>query len=468
MPVLTKDTCYPGLFNTKFNMVNLDLKAINEKVENGTAPFKKLIRCNMGNPNSVGQKEVEFVRQLIAGTIYPELLEKNIFPADVIERCREILNSCIGKNTGSYQQTEGVQIIREHVAEYISTRDSSPCSADSVFLCNGATDGIMNILRPIIRGDQDAILCPKPGFPLYNATATYFGGHEISYELDEENDWAVDEKLLEEAIKKTDKTVRCLVVINPNNPVGAVQTIQNLKNMLKFASKHNLLVIADEVYQHNIYSNIPFISCRKCLKELEAQNQCKGLELISINSASKSMYGECGRRGAYWQTENIDKEVLTQLLDIISLGAINTDGMIAMDAIVKPPKAGEPSYEVWKREYQSILDSLTKKAHMVATEMNSWEGISCRTPTGAMYVFPRIHASANAISAAKAAGKSADELYCQDLLEEVGVICLPGNVFGQKAGTYHLRMTILPDEDEMLELMQRWRVFHLNWMKKYQ
>lgn len=154
------------------------------------------------------------------------------------------------------------------------------------------------------------------------------------------------------------------------------------------------MIIADEVYQQNIYEpdKYPFISCRKVLCDLNAKGACKGLELISINSVSKSCYGECGRRGGYWQHENIDPAVISQILDIVSLGATNSDGMIAMDVVVNPPKPGEPSYELWYQEYETILESLQAKARMVAREMNTWKNLTCVTPTGAMYVFPSIHA----------------------------------------------------------------------------
>ena len=78
--------------------------------------------------------------------------------------------------------------------------------------------------------------------------------------------------------------------------------------------------------------------------------------------------------------------------------------------------------------------------------MRKWENMSCNIPLGAMYVFPQIHVPPKVIEEAKKLGKQADDLYCQDLLNEVGVIVLPGNIFGEKEGTYHFRMTILPDK----------------------
>ena len=81
--------------------------------------------------------------------------------------------------------------------------------------------------------------------------------------------------------------------------------------------------------------------------------------------------------------------------------------------------------------------------------MRTWEHMSCNIPLGAMYVFPQIHVPHKVIEEVKKLGKHADDLYCQDLLNQVGVIVLPGNIFGEKEGTYHFRMTILPDKNEM-------------------
>ncbi|CAL6016259.1 Alanine_aminotransferase [Hexamita inflata] len=471
--VLSQRTCYEGLFNTHFSMVNLDLSVPVQMLKNGTAPFKKLTRCNMGNPCGVGQKEITVVRQLIAACLSPEIRQSDLIPEDVKARANVILSGCPGGNSGSYCATEGIEPIRVGVAEYITKRDGYKCDHNSVVLTNGATEAILSILRPIIRSKFDAILIPRPGFPMYNAAISYYGGAEVSYDLDEDNNWSFSLAALESALdecKVRGLVPRCIVLTNPSNPTGTVQTYQDIQNIIEFAYKNSMMIIADQVYQHNIYEveSYPFISCRKVMLDLNKQGKCQGLELVSINSVSKSCYGECGRRGGYWQYENLDQKVVSQLLDIVSLGATNTDGMIAMDVYCNPPKPGSVSYPLWKKEYDEIFNALQSKARMVAQEMNGWEGLSCCVPTGAMYVYPRIHASQKAVEAAKKLGKEADELYCKDLVEETGIVVLPGSMFGQKAGTYHFRMTILLNQEDMEEAIGKWKTFHHAWMTKYQ
>jgi len=179
----------------------------------------------MGNPCGVGQKEITFVRQLIAACTIPDLIDKNIFPADVNERAKKILADCPGGNTGSYQATQGIEPVVKDVANSITEQDGYPCDPKSICLTNGATEAILFILRPIIRSKKDAILTPRPGFPMYGAAITYYNGTEVMYDMEEENNWNFSIKNLEVALeecRRQDLTPRAIVLTNPSNPTGAV------------------------------------------------------------------------------------------------------------------------------------------------------------------------------------------------------------------------------------------------------
>ena len=233
--VLSENTCYPGLFATKFSMVNLDLSSIQKKIAEGTAPFKKLIKCNLGNPLGVGQKEITFVRQLIAACLAPNCFDSTTFPADVCERAKKILAACPGGNSGSYQATQGIDPIVHDVAEYITARDGYKTDKNSICLMNGATEAILSVMRPIIRSQYDAVLTPKPGFPMYGASISYYGGKEVMYELDEEKNWGFSRANLDAALdecRKKGLVPRAIVLTNPSNPTGAVQTRQNIIDII--------------------------------------------------------------------------------------------------------------------------------------------------------------------------------------------------------------------------------------------
>jgi len=475
-PQLTPSTCNSGLFNTHFTMVNLRLGDIKERMAAGKTPFKQLIMCHMGNPAGVGQKPITFCRELICACMCPELHQ--YMPKDVVERAKRILADCPGKSTGSYQATEGIKAVVDDIRAYIAKRDNLPLEkvdGSKIFLTNGASEGLATVQRAMIRTGlpkKDAILTPSPGFPQYNASITYMEGAEYVYQLDEDDNWGIKEKELQLAYDNAiagNCTPRCLVIINPSNPTGSVQTKEQLLTALRFAYSHNLCVIADEVYQDNIYDpeHFPFISCYKLLHELEDKGECKGLELISVHSASKSCFGECGRRGGYWHCYNLNDEVLTQILDCYSLTCANSDGMIAMDVLVNHPKPGDESYELFNKEYNEIFLSLQRKAKMISEELNSWEGMSCVTPTGAMYVYPRMEIGKKGVEAAKAKGLHPDEFYCNELMNEVGVVTLPGYMFGQREGTYHLRSTILLSEEVSKKLLVDWKAFHQKFYQMY-
>merc|ERR1719309_1700953 len=138
-----------------------------------------------------------------------------------------------------------------------------------------------------------------------------------------------------------------------------------------------------------------------------------------------------------------------------------------MDTVVNPPVEGEPSYADWSQERDSTLDSLARRAKLVADTLNSIEGITCNTVQGAMYAFPQITLPEKALEAAKEAGQPGDVFYAFNLLESKGICIIPGSGFGQRPGTFHFRTTILPQEDMIRDMLGRIKEFHVEFLKKY-
>ena len=165
---------------------------------------------------------------------------------------------------------------------------------------------------------------------------------------------------------------------------------------------------------------------------------------------------------------NMDPFVKAQLVKLVSTKLCSsTVGQCAMSIVTNEPKPGEPSYELFIQEKTQVLDILKKKAQLVAEVFNSIPGISCQPVMGAMYTFPSIQLPPKAIEAAKADGKSPDAFYCFALLEETGLCVVPGSGFGQRPGTYHFRMTILPPFEAIAKNMALFKEFHSNFMEKY-
>jgi alanine transaminase len=154
----------------------------------GSLPFDEVILCNIGNPQSVGQKPLTFYRQVLAGMMWPDLVDSGTLPPDVAARCKKILGGMTG-GVGAYSGSKGVDVIRESVANYILERDGHPADVEHIFLTSGASEGIKTIMSLVCRGEQDGFLIPIPQYPLYSATVTAIGGTQLGYELVEQTGW---------------------------------------------------------------------------------------------------------------------------------------------------------------------------------------------------------------------------------------------------------------------------------------
>jgi len=255
-------------------------------------------------------------------------------------------------------------------------------------------------------------------------------------------------------------------VINPGNPTGNTLTPGNMQEVIAFCSKHNLVLMADEVYQENIYdSSLPFYSFKKVLKEMSPEPP---LQLVSFHSTSKGFLGECGLRGGYFEMVGFDDQVKAQLLKLVSIGLCsNTLGQIATGLMVQPPKPGDASHQPYVTERDRIMESLKRRATKLVASLNELEGVTCNQPQGAMYAFPSVTLPPKAIAAAEAAGKVPDTFYALALLEATGIVVVPGSGFGQKKDTWHFRTTFLPPEEEMEAVAGRMATFHKDFMAKY-
>lgn len=446
----------------------LRAEALAKRLPTVDLPFEKIVYCNIGNPQSVGQSPITFVRQVLAGITCPSLMDNDgLFPNDVVERVRAVLRASHG--IGAYSESQGIGLIRERVASAIKKRDGGvPTNPDNIFLTNGASEAVKTILSMLVRDENDGVLIPIPQYPLYSAAMTSFGGQQVGYHLDEDKGWSLSidelEKRLAEARGKG-ISVRGLVVINPGNPTGQVLSRENIEDVVAFCENENLVIMADEVYQKNVYTpEKPFVSFKKVVREMGAD-----LELASFHSISKGVMGECGLRGGYMEIVNMDKYVQELIYKVLSVSLCsNIIGQVAIDLMMTPPQPGDPSYELYNKEVTDIYGALRNKAIAMSDGLNTLEGVTCNPSEGAMYLFPRITLPPAAIKEAAARGMaSADVLYCIEMLEATGICVVPGSGFLQQEGTYHFRTTFLPPEDDIKGVIASMRRFHDRFMSKY-
>jgi len=413
---------------------------------------REIIYCNIGNPQSLGQQPLTWIRQLLALCEYPALMDlaPGAFPADAVAAARAILAGT-KHGLGAYSESRGVRFIREAVAEFILERDRIGVDPDAIFLTDGASKGVQTILRLLISGPRDGILVPIPQYPLYSATITLYEGRMVPYYLDEADGWKLSRPRLEAALEKAQAegtAVKAICVLNPGNPTGAVLDEANLAMIIGFARAHGLAILADEVYQENIYQpSDTFVSFARVLHQMEAQD----VSLFSFHSCSKGFLGECGVRGGYFEFRNVPDNVAAQILKLQSVSlCANLAGQVATYAMVCPPKPGMPSYPRYAAEKEAILSTLKQRAILLAEGLNRIEGITCNLIAGAMYAFPSITLPP---------GRT-DFDYALALLEQTGICVVPGSGFGQAEGTAHFRTTILPPIEQIQKVVVALGEFH--------
>ncbi|CAG0991910.1 partial putative aspartate aminotransferase, partial [Anaerolineae bacterium] len=164
---------------------------------------KKIIYCNIGNPQALQQKPLSYIRQILSLMENPELLNhpqlSTVFPQDIIEKAGK-LHQLMPHGTGAYTQSAGTPFIRQAVAEFINKRDGIPASEGNIILTDGASKGVSAVLTALLKKPTDGFMIPIPQYPLYSATIELIGGSQVGYYLDEENSWQLNEEILTKSL----------------------------------------------------------------------------------------------------------------------------------------------------------------------------------------------------------------------------------------------------------------------------
>jgi len=439
---------------------------------------RKIIYCNIGNPQALKQKPLTYIRQMLSLLEYPELMRipdvVKHYPKDIVERAKLFLQKH-PHGTGAYTQSAGIPFIKQAVADFIQKRDGIPTNKDYIILTDGASKGVQAALMALLKKTNDGFMIPIPQYPLYSATITLYGGKKIGYFIDEVGHWQLNEKILTESIEKAISegiNPVAIAVINPGNPTGAVLSYDNIKMIIGFAKKYKLSILADEVYQENVYNQkVKFYSFAKVMYDLGE----KDVSLFSFHSVSKGFLGECGHRGGYTEFRNVPPDVMAELVKLQSISlCANVVGQVVTYLMVSPPKKGDESYDTYVSERDAILSDLKEKAQILGERINQIPGMSLEPPQGAMYAFVRFElpddpsVDINKMSPVERQSYEAkkDFDYCMALLEETGICVVPGSGFGQMPGTLHFRTTFLPPKDEIVEFVDKLKDFHLKYVER--
>ena len=419
-----------GELPIKASQIEAEIKECNRKYEKHPYPFSKIIYCNIGNPLALIPEPIEEYRDFVC------TLELGINHKIKKEMVLDV---------GAYSPSLGYQFVRDEIKKFVSTRDGIEWNneTENVYLVNGATEGVHSLLKLFLWGEKDAILLPKPCYPIYQALTSVFGGTGYYYELNEENDWQINMNSVREAFDLAEKNghkIHLFTFINPNNPTGCIYDKNTLGELFRECYRRDCMVIADEVYQENDKDNL-FISGRKICLEMGIK-----VPTFSLHSISKGFIGECGHRGGYLATCFVEDEVLKTLEKWFSMRlSPNSVGQLFTYAMVKLPYENKNVVKT----IHSKKNEYIKKSNLVVEGLNKIKGVSCQKVSGAMYVFPRVDIPEWIKKRADENGRGYDFQFCYELLERYGICVVPGSGFGQKEGTYHFRMTILPSYEDL-------------------
>lgn len=440
-------------------------------------PFDRIVYTNIGNPQSVGQPCLTWPRQVLALCLLPDQCgihhphAHDLFPSDALARAKQYKQFLGMGNTGAYSHSQGIFALRQQVAEFIQARDDAPCDPHHLFLTNGASQGIQMILQTLIADSSVGVMLPIPQYPIYSATVDLCNGQKVGYYLDESRNWELNLAELERSLEEATEngvTVNSLVVINPGNPTGQVLSRQNVQDLVRFCVDHKLVLLADEVYQENVYQG-EFYSCKRAAAELGLLDE---LELISFHSISKGVYGECGMRGGYMELSGIDPQVFDQIYKLASSSLCSTvTGQLLTAIMCHPPQPGDESYQSHQAEMQTIYQNLKEKAALVSTGLNSIPGISCQPCSGSMYCFPSIQLPQSVLDVARDTKTSPDTIYCVDLLKHTGICVVPASGFGTiptHPPRFGFRTTFLPERTELQRCVTLIREHYRDFCQRYQ
>ena len=322
-----------------------------------------------------------------------------------------------GHNT--YGPSAGIEAAREAVAaEY--TRNGCPMSPDRVFITAGTSEGIELTLTAVIDQD-DEVLVPMPTYPLYTAVLAKLDARTKYYRLDPSRGWMPDLDHLESLVSPA---TRAIVIIDPNNPTGAVYSVETRRALIDFAEQHGLLILADEVY-----GDLGFEGSVDPYGKLDHD-----APIISFSSLSKAYLAPGWRTG--WMAIGRSPRLNGVATAVKKLADARLCSSVPMQHAVADALNGDRSHQVAFRQ------ALKARADLTMSRLCAMPGVSCVAPTAAFYAMPRI---------ALPPGHT-DERFVKALLHATGVLCVYGSGFGLPAELGFLRIVFLAPLDELNEI----------------
>ena len=339
-------------------------------------------------------------------------------------------------NSAGYSDSKGIFGARKAVMHSTQQQGIKGVTLDDIYLGNGASELIVMATNALL-DDGDELLLPAPDYPLWTAAVSLSGATPVHYLCDEANGWMPD---LDDIAAKITPRTKGIVVINPNNPTGALYSDDLLKSIVKIARVHDLVIFADEVYDKVLYDGVHHTPIASLSEDVLT---------LTFNSLSKS-HRSCGYR-AGWMVVTGDKKAARDYIEGLNM-------LSNMRLCANVP--GQWAIQTALGGYQSINElvgeggRLRRQRDLAYELITAIPGVTCVKPTAALYMFPKLDPKMYPIKD--------DQQFFLELLEETKVMLVQGTGFNWPAPD-HFRIVFLPHEDELREAIGRMARFLENY-----
>lgn len=375
-----------------------ELSVLADRLE---AQGENVIKLNIGNPASFGFTA----------------------PQDVLRQMQQNAPASQGYSSGS-----GTEAARQAILAYAKRRNIPGVELKDIYTGNGASE-LIQISLDALLNDGDEILIPSPDYPLWTAAATFAGGKVVHYICDESSEWYPD---LQDIKRKVTDRTKAIVVINPNNPTGAIYPREILEGIVNIARRHDLIIFSDEIYDRLVLDGEESLS----IASLAPDVLC-----ITMNGLSKS-HMLCGFRIG-WMIISGKKEAAADYINGID---VLTDMRLCSNVPGQSVIPAALSGKFRAEEYFTADGRVNAQREVVFRMLNEIPGVSAVKPKAAFYIFPKLDK--------EKFGLYDDRKFALDLLQAEKVQIVPGSGFNW-AEPDHLRIVYLPEPDVLTEAMNR-------------
>ncbi|WDQ22937.1 pyridoxal phosphate-dependent aminotransferase [Proteus mirabilis] len=331
-----------------------------------------------------------------------------------------------------YSDSKGLFSARKAIMQHYQARDMRDVTVEDIYIGNGVSELIVQAMQALLN-DGDEMLVPAPDYPLWTAAVSLSGGNAVHYMCDEQQGWFPD---LDDIRRKISPRTRGIVIINPNNPTGAVYSKEILLEIVEIARQHNLIIFADEIYDKILYDDAQHHSIAAIAPDLLT---------VTFNGLSKT-YRVAGFRQGWMVLNGPKKQAKGYIEGLNMLASMRLCANVPMQHAIQTALGG----------YQSISEFILPGGRLYEQRNRAWElinqipGVSCVKPMGALYMFPKIDLNRYSIKD--------DQKMILDLLLQEKVLLVQGTAFNWPHPD-HFRIVTLPRENDLEMAIQKFGRF---------